>query len=83
MHIQSHDYFGKRGLNMLFVKSNLTALNTANQLKINTNKKNKSIEKLSSGYRINKAADDTAPSGRIGIQHGRLPVDYCFPGQGV
>lgn len=45
---------------MLIVNSNLTALNTANQLNINTNKKNKSIEKLSSGYRINKAADDTA-----------------------
>lgn len=45
---------------MLIVNSNLTALNTANQLNINTNKKNKSVEKLSSGYRINKAADDTA-----------------------
>ena len=45
---------------MLIVNTNLSALNTANQLNINTNKKQKSVEKLSSGYRINKAADDTA-----------------------
>jgi flagellin-like hook-associated protein FlgL len=33
---------------------------TANQLKINTGKSSKSAEKLSSGYRINRAADDAA-----------------------
>lgn len=45
---------------MITVAHNLAALNTQNQFKINENKKKKSMEKLSSGYRINRAADDAA-----------------------
>ncbi len=45
---------------MLTVSNNLLALNSANQLKTNVNTKVKSMEKLSTGYRINKAADDAA-----------------------
>ena len=45
---------------MLVINNNLLALNSANHLQTNTDKKSKSVEKLSSGYRINKAADDTA-----------------------
>ncbi len=45
---------------MMTVSNNLLALNATNQLKTNVNNKVKSMEKLSSGYRINKAADDAA-----------------------
>ena len=45
---------------MFVVTNNLMALNSSNQLKINVSTKAKSTEKLSSGYRINKAADDAA-----------------------
>lgn len=45
---------------MNIVAHNLTAMNTQRQFKINTNNKTKSTEKLSSGFRINRAADDAA-----------------------
>lgn len=45
---------------MNIVAHNLVAMNTQRQLKINSNSKTKSTEKLSSGYRINRAADDAA-----------------------
>jgi flagellin-like hook-associated protein FlgL len=45
---------------MQVVAHNLAAMFTENQLKINTGKSSKSAEKLSSGYRINRAADDAA-----------------------
>ena len=45
---------------MLSVKSNLLAMNADRQLGINTKKNTKITEKLSSGYKINRAADDAA-----------------------
>ena len=45
---------------MQVVAHNLMANFTSRQLKATTGKKEKDIEKLSSGYRINKAADDAA-----------------------
>ena len=42
------------------ISNNITALNTYRQYNINTNSTNKSMEKLSSGSRINRAADDAA-----------------------
>lgn len=45
---------------MLVVNHNLTAQNANRQLNIVTGLKCKSTEKLSSGYRINRAADDAA-----------------------
>jgi len=42
------------------INNNITALNTFNQYTKNTGAASKSMEKLSSGYRINKAADDAA-----------------------
>lgn len=44
----------------MVVQHNLTAANTGRQLKLNTGEQAKSMEKLSSGYRINRAADDAA-----------------------
>ena len=44
----------------LIVQHNLTAMNTNRQLGISTKSLAKSTEKLSSGYRINRAADDAA-----------------------
>lgn len=45
---------------MLSIQTNMLAWNAARQLSICTNKKTKNTEKLSSGYKINRAADDAA-----------------------
>ncbi|MED1791107.1 flagellin [Brevibacillus nitrificans] len=42
------------------INHNLSAMNTHRQLSINDSNSSKSMEKLSSGYRINRAADDAA-----------------------
>jgi flagellin len=44
----------------LVVQHNITSLNTNRQLGITTSAQSKSAEKLSSGYRINRAGDDAA-----------------------
>ena len=44
----------------MIVQHNLTAMNANRQLGISTSALAKSTEKLSSGYRINRAADDAA-----------------------
>lgn len=44
----------------LTVQTNLLMMNAQNKFKINTQNKTKTMEKLSSGYRINRAADDAA-----------------------
>lgn len=45
---------------MLSVQNNLLAMNADNFFKINSRENKRSTEKLSSGYRINRAADDAA-----------------------
>ncbi len=42
------------------INNNLMAMNTHRQLTINQGGAQKSIEKLSSGFRINRAGDDAA-----------------------
>ncbi|GHV05595.1 flagellin [Clostridia bacterium] len=42
------------------IQNNIMAMNTHRQLAINQTNQSKSTEKLSSGYRINRAADDAA-----------------------
>lgn len=44
----------------MVIQHNLLAMNAQRQYKVNTDIKRKSTEKLSSGYRINRAADDAA-----------------------
>src|SRR5690242_6193219 len=44
----------------LRIQNNLDAFNTHRQLQISSGAASKSMEKLSSGYRINRAADDAA-----------------------
>ncbi|WHY94147.1 flagellin [Neobacillus cucumis] len=44
----------------MIINHNITALNTYRQLNINSNKQAGSMEKLSSGLRINRAGDDAA-----------------------
>ena len=44
----------------MVINTNLSALNTYNKLNTNSNKMNSSLEKLSSGYQINSAADNAA-----------------------
>ena len=44
----------------MVVQHNLTAMNTNRQLGIISSAQSKATEKLSSGYRINRAGDDAA-----------------------
>ena len=44
----------------MVVQHNLQAMNSNRMLGITTNSQTKSTEKLSSGYKINRAADDAA-----------------------
>lgn len=44
----------------MVINHNLSALNAQRQLKINAGDQQRSLEKLSSGYRINRAGDDAA-----------------------
>ena len=44
----------------MIINHNIAAMNTHRQLGANTANTNKSIEKLSSGLRINRAGDDAA-----------------------
>ena len=44
----------------MIIQHNILALNANRQLGIITNNLSKSTEKLSSGYKINRAADDAA-----------------------
>lgn len=44
----------------MFINHNMQAVRTNSQLSLNTKAMNRSLERLSSGYRINKAADDAA-----------------------
>ena len=44
----------------MIVQHNLSSMNTNRMLGISTSSLSKSTEKLSSGYRINRAADDAA-----------------------
>lgn len=44
----------------MYIKNNTSAMNSYRNLNINQSKVNKALEKLSSGYRINRSADDAA-----------------------
>ena len=44
----------------MVVRTNTMALNAQRQLNLNNNKVSKSLEKLSSGFKINRAGDDAA-----------------------
>lgn len=44
----------------MIIQHNMSAINTHRQLGVNTGNLSKNVEKLSSGYRINRAADDAA-----------------------
>ncbi|MCW2742357.1 MAG: flagellin, partial [Blastococcus sp.] len=44
----------------LVVNTNIAALNSYRNLSVTDGQMNKSLEKLSSGFRINRAADDAA-----------------------
>ena len=44
----------------MIVKHNITAMNSNRMLGLTTSSQAKSTEKLSSGYKINRAADDAA-----------------------
>lgn len=44
----------------MVIQHNITSINTNRQLGISTDNKGKTTERLSSGYRINRAADDAA-----------------------
>src|SRR5690606_3502414 len=47
-------------LSSMRINTNMAALNAWRSLSVNSNNMTKSLEKLSSGYRVNRAADDAA-----------------------
>ena len=49
-----------QGGKIMIINHNMNAMNAHRQMSINTGSGAKSIEKLSSGYRINRAGDDAA-----------------------
>ena len=44
----------------MFIQHNISAINSKRNLNVNQNKLRKNLERLSSGYRINRAGDDAA-----------------------
>ena len=64
--------FKEENIMAMVVQHNLTAMNANRQLGVTTSTQAKSSEKLSSGYRINRAGDDAAGlkiSEKIGRAH--------------
>ena len=59
MDVELFNFKEEKRMSMV-VQHNLSAMNTNRQLGISTNSLSKSTEKLSSGYRINRASDDAA-----------------------
>ncbi len=53
-------HFKIQGGNIMRINNNIMAMNTYRQLTIGNGSVSKSMEKLSSGYRINRAGDDAA-----------------------
>ena len=49
-----------KGSEIMRIQNNITAVNSHRQYGINNNKISKNVEKLSSGFRINRAGDDAA-----------------------
>lgn len=56
----------------MIIQHNMTAMNTQRQLNISVGEKQKAMEKLSSGYRINRAADDAAGLGISEKMRGQI-----------
>jgi len=50
----------KKGIKIMRINNNLTAINSHRQYGINNLSIGKNVEKLSSGFRVNRAADDAA-----------------------
>jgi len=50
----------KKGSKIMRINNNITALNSHRQYGINNSNIGKNVEKLSSGYRVNRAGDDAA-----------------------
>lgn len=55
-----HGCIKKMGNSCMIIKHNLSSYNSNRQLGIVVKRQAKSSEKLSSGYKINRAADDAA-----------------------
>ena len=61
----------------MVIQHNLTAMNSNRQLGVITSGQAKSSEKLSSGYKINRAADDAAG---LKISEDEEPGSWLEPG---
>ena len=60
----------------MVVKNNLSAINSLNTLNKNESTLQKSLQKVSSGMRINSAKDDASGKGggSLGVRRGHLPA---------
>ena len=72
----------------MIINTNVSALNAQRNLSVTNEKMGKTLEKLSSGLRINRAADDAAGlaisekmrAQTRGMQQGQRPFDVRPPG---
>ena len=60
----------------MVISHNMGALNAQRQFGIKLNNKTKAAEKLSSGYQINRAADDGTGESKCGWSVGTLTIEY-------
>lgn len=79
----------------MLIKHNMSALNAERQFNIVTNAKAKKMEKLSSGYRINRAADDAAGLSisekmrrqirglKVGTENAQMGISWVQIGEGA
>ena len=58
--VHCHIFFYKREEFIMVIQHNIAAINSYRNLSINQNALSKNLEKLSSGYKINRAGDDAA-----------------------
>lgn len=79
----------------MLIQHNMSAMNAERQFNIVTNAKNKRAEKLSSGYRINRAADDAAGLSisekmrrqirglKVGTENAQMGISWVQIGEGA
>lgn len=80
---------------MLSVQHNMIAMNAGRQFNITTKAKDKKMEKLSSGYRLNRAADDAAGLSisekmrrqirglKVGTENAQMGISWVQIGEGA
>ena len=75
--MEAANLFKEEIIMAMVVQHNLTAMNANRQLGVTTSGQSKSSEKLSSGYRINRAGDDAGEHGKVTAGESRRRCAGC------